>query len=700
MENSGKNKLRLALLLVSLALAAMGQFFLASRQSLPWGLALYGAAVIAAVFPIAGETRLAHLWLEGLRPFKSKTRGKTAVLLLVAVGSLVVALFLCGWSLWHFGRDANSPSGWPPFLASLAALTIAILVLRRFQREHKEVPERPSGLSGNVTSLAMLLALFLLLAVALYLRIHKLGSLPYGLWGDEGLHGLMAVEILDEPSYRPVYIPEVNSPSLFVYLQALSIKWIGQTTFAVRLPSAILSAVTVWLFFLLARELFNSRVALAGAFLMAVSFWFTLWGRSGMPGVTPPFVTVLAVLFLIRALRYGRLPDYLWAGLALGAAAWFYTALLLFPLVGAVFLVCLLVTRRRLVRRAYPGLVVCAAAALLAASPVLEYVSLHHSEFWDRTKDVVVFRDKPLSESLKDMGDNLRLHLLMFNYRGDSNGRHNLPGEPLLDFGTGVLAVLGLAYCVRHLGRPTNLLLVLWFALMLVPAILSQRIEAPHSLRAVGTLPAVYLLALVPVRRMWGLLDTAAVRPARLAFVALLLVGLVAIGYLNYAQYFQRYSTSRIVWEEFPSRETYISHRLAELGDREVDTYTTSVYIMYVVRGFLAPESRPPGILDSPEDLPVPIGSRQALLFVDPRKKEIWERVQQCYSGAQVTRFQGPDDDGPPFLFVVDLDADELREGIKRCPRLGAFLAGWGSEGSSFFFTLPLQGADEAGGNR
>ena len=514
------------------------------------------------------------------------------------------------------------------------------------------------------------LVLLLVLGLALFLRTYRADSLPYGLWVDEAIHGLRAMDILNNPSYLPVYIPgTIATPSPFVYLQAVSVEVLGPTLSAIRLPAAILGTITVWLFFLLARDWFNWKVALVGAFLMAVSFWFVLWGRSGMPMVTAPLVTVLAILLLTRALRHGNLTDYLWAGLALGASAWSYSALRIFPFVVIIILLYLLVSRRDMARRVYPGIVIFVVAALLAAGPILEYMTLHSGDFLARAQQVSIFRDKPWSQGLLEVRDNLVPHLLMFNEQGDLNGRHNLPGEPLLDFGIGALAVLGLGYTLRHLNRPMNLLLMLWFLIMLVPAVFTLRFEAPQSLRAVGTLPVVYLFSMVAIHRVWGLWDAAFVPPARLTFVALLVVGLAVIGYLNYTQYFQRYADSRRVSEDFFPRETYIVYRLREPENQGAAVYTTSAWNLSFIQRFLAPTTQPShNIVESPEAIPIAVGPLRALLFIDPRLGEIWQRAQQCYPQAPVSEFQAPDASSPPFLFVIDLNAEQIRRGTARCP--------------------------------
>ena len=53
---------------------------------------------------------------------------------------------------------------------------------------------------------------------------------------------------------------------------------------------------------------------------------------------------------------------------------------------------------------------------------------------------------------------------------------------------------LGAVMAVLRWRRPTYRLLLLWFAIMIVPALLARTPSAPSTLRMMGAVPAVYLL--------------------------------------------------------------------------------------------------------------------------------------------------------------------------------------------------------------
>ena len=98
------------------------------------------------------------------------------------------------------------------------------------------------------------------------------------------------------------------------------------------------------------------------------------------------------------------------------------------------------------------------------------------------------------------------LHLGMFNVYGDPNWRHNFAISPELFWPIGILFLIGAIVSFREVFRKLNyrdknyqLLSAFYFLLaaffvMLLPGILTYE-GIPHSLRVIGVIPAVFILA-------------------------------------------------------------------------------------------------------------------------------------------------------------------------------------------------------------
>ena len=135
----------------------------------------------------------------------------------------------------------------------------------------------------------------------------------------------------------------------------------------------------------------------------------------------------------------------------------------------------------------------------------------------------MVLKGGPLAV-VKEAAANAWLWVKAIPLAGDLNPRNNLPGAPALTPWLVVPFVAGLIYCLRRAGRPEYALLPLWFAVMLLPSILSE--YAPSFQRAVGAVPPLALMVGVG---LWWLGDAVA-RQSRRPAVGVALVAVLVIG--------------------------------------------------------------------------------------------------------------------------------------------------------------------------
>ena len=88
------------------------------------------------------------------------------------------------------------------------------------------------------------LALVMLTVVALALRLYRLDDLPAGMWRDEARHGMQALRIWNDPTYRPVYVVAgADLPALLFYLMAPVLAIMGPGAGSARLVSALAGGV-------------------------------------------------------------------------------------------------------------------------------------------------------------------------------------------------------------------------------------------------------------------------------------------------------------------------------------------------------------------------------------------------------------------------------------------------------------------------
>ncbi|MBM4464427.1 MAG: hypothetical protein FJ014_02470 [Chloroflexi bacterium] len=681
-----------------LTLAAVGLGFFAQTRFrtdlIRDALILYVVAV--ALFAYANRTQSSKIEAEGpqaVRPGIS-TRQLGWGLALLALAGVCILL-----SLRLFGRSAPTTTAWLLYIASIIFFVAAFWAME-FTPGKWNLRQRPffdrlktlSRLWPPERDAAILLAI---LAIAAFVRLYNLDSLPFGVWYDEAVNGLEAMRILEDPRYRPIYMQPTNSPAHFMFLVSFSFKLFGLDIFPVRAVSAVFGVAMVIAAYLFGREFFDRRLALVLAFLLAVSHWGVNFSRIGMYCITTPFFEFLVLYFLMRGLRSGRSVDFALGGTAMGFGACFYSAFYLFVPVVGLFLIHQAIVERGFVRRHHLGVLVFALAALLVFAPVAQFAWRNPQAFSDRARVTSVFKGRTGDEAIEVARQSAKQHLLMFNYRGDPNGRHNLPGQPMLDFATSALFVLGFGYSLCRGLQPKYLLLVIWLLVMLCGGIFSLEFEAPQSLRAIGTMPAAYILACVPLHLIATEWDTSVRRWSWLLAAAGCLL-LAYVGWKNMHTYFQVQARDFAVWNAFSTAETLTARRMAEMGP-DYDFHVISLYHSHPTLRFLAGNVTHYQRLETnatmplhPPSPPLVGGEREAVLFFDPERRPLFLDARRYYPGGVFEEFHSPYG-GPAVLYYCQLSPTQIKDiqGL-----VGRYYRGAGEQGSEGAGELVLERKD------
>ncbi len=246
----------------------------------------------------------------------------------------------------------------------------------------------------------------------------------------------------------------------------------------------------------------------------------------------------------------------------------------------------------------------------------------------------------------------------MFNYQGDRNGRHNLPGEPMLDPITGTLLVLGVALRLWRIRQPGSWLLLAWLILMLAPGIFSLDFESPQSLRAIGSLPAAYMLAAVPINAIWQEWENLAGKLHPIYFLIPLVLILGGVGAVNYHIYFDRQAESPDSWLAFSTPDTLIANLMKKLGN-QVNYYVSVFYYKTPTIRFLAPEVTTYQKLQTNEGLPLRLDGSQSNVFIlDSDRKQAYQQAQRDYPHGDFEEIKAPN--GQTVLYEIYLKPDDI----------------------------------------
>lgn len=458
-----------------------------------------------------------------------------------------------------------------------------------------------------------------LLAAAL--RFPLLGRLPPGLYHDEAINGLDALRVLD--GVTPIFFTANNGREpLFIYLVAGSVAWLGRSAPAIRLVSAMLGTLTVPAAYLTGRRLFDRRVGLLTAAITAIVVWPLNLSRVGFRAVTMPLFTALTVWafwcgcgrsILRTANQRATWPWFALAGVCGGLMFYTYLAARFAPVVFLGFIAYLVATRRPIPWR---GLLLFACVAGLIAAPLLGYLLTHRAEAAQRAFQVSILNpDINAGDPWGTLARHLGRTVLMFNIRGDFIPRHNVPRRPVFDPLLSIFFLLGLGVAIRRRRQPAYGLLLIWVGIMLLPTVLAE--DAPHFLRAVGSLPFLFVLPAIGLsvaggwaKQRWS---------PRLADAALAGVLILSLGSTTY-DYFARHVRSENAYYQFETGASQLANEINQFLDQ---VQNGQVYVDQVLWNgwaairFLVPQSPQVSVLspDSPAQEP---RARQVLLALWP----------------------------------------------------------------------------------
>lgn len=337
------------------------------------------------------------------------------------------------------------------------------------------------------------------------LRLDRIGELPPGLYRDEAWYGLDAVGVLN--GHPALYFAANNGrEGLFIYLLAAVVSFLGQTTLALRLTSALVGIATLGAIYLAGRAFFSHRIGVLAAGVLAGTFWHVALSRVAYRAITLPLFATLGLALAACALRASGRPRQalaVGAGMLIGLTFYTYTsAPFLAPLVLLAAIVIFL--RRPADRRV---ILVIAGVALAALLPMAIWALRHPDLYLARAGQVSILAPEINRGDLMGalvMG--VEKTLGMFTLAGDRIWRHNLSLRPVFEGLIGGAFWIGVAAALWRLFRPpagpqagrgAHAFLLLWLGVFLVPTMLAE--DAPHFLRGIGALVPACILAAVGI---------------------------------------------------------------------------------------------------------------------------------------------------------------------------------------------------------
>lgn len=592
----------------------------------PWfSVILIGLASVALLAGLASRWRTAEddtagfeislSWLARLAPYRRW---------LALLGAGLLTWFV----LWRIPQLAEHESYTAVFLAWLLAIILfCAAVIPRAERGWRwpDWIRRPDG---------WFLGMVGLLALALFVRLWQIGSLPFTLSGDEASQGLEAVKIINGELRNPFTTGWLGVPTMGFFLNSYSLQLFGRNTMALRLPWAFVGAATVLVAFLLVRQMQGRRLAWITAVLLATYHYHIHYSRLGSNQIADPLFLALALLFLMRALDGKKRLDWTLLGVVTGLAFYFYAGARLTPVVvTAVLGYWFLLNPRRFWQEHGRGVVIAVLAFLLVAAPMIQYALRFPDDFNARLNQVGILQSGWLAREVEIRGessisilfDQFQRAVFAFNYYPDRTVWYGLR-DPLLDPFFGGLFLLGLVYGTLRLftpeiGRRLAPMIAWWWGGILLGGMMTE--SPPSSQRLVTVaVPTCFLLAFILIE----LLRLTRQSLPRLPEKALLAVAVTAFAFVSLKTYFVDYTPQRIYGGSHAELATQIAPTLNRLkyNHRLVFVGAPWMYWGFATLPYLVPDAEASDIIE-PLTAPVPIdwgpGDKGVVFIVLPQRQ-------------------------------------------------------------------------------
>ncbi len=346
--------------------------------------------------------------------------------------------------------------------------------------------------------------LTLVLFLALFLRAYNINSIPPGIYPDEAVNANDASEALNSGNFQIFYTDNNGREGFFINLIALSFYLFGIGLWQLKLPSIIIGIFTIFVVYLLTKEIFketkykkhSEKIALLSSFFIATSFWHIDFSRIAFRGILTPLILSFAVFFLLLALRKNKWYFFVITALMFSVGGYIYPALLPMPFLAIfAFLFFYFKSKNSFddvdLKIYIRNILLFISISFFIFAPFFNYFSNNFQDNSKRYSQLSIFSSE---NYLYEISKNTASTLLQFNIKGDCNPRHNYNCQAQLFWPIGIFFIIGIITFFIHRKTTSFSILLFWFFLLLLPAILTNE-GLPHALRSIGSLVPAYIFA-------------------------------------------------------------------------------------------------------------------------------------------------------------------------------------------------------------
>ncbi len=352
------------------------------------------------------------------------------------------------------------------------------------------------------------LFLLFILIVAFSLRVYDLADNPPGLYIDEISSAYNAYSILqtgkdEHGALFPLYFEAFGEyrHGLFIYSMIPSLFLFGLNDFGTRFTSVLFGVLAIAVLYFFVSELFDRRIGLMSAALLAIQPWHTFLSRIAFEGISFVFFFLVGLWCFCKGLQKEKeMKWFLAAVLFFALCVYSYGVAKLFVpsfLLGLVFIYRKFFFDNRKI------LLSCIFLFALSVSPVYFISFLGEGNARFQQGSIFALSEHPVFTFMFNYISHYTPSFLFFS--GDDGLRHHLHNWGFLFPGDIGFVFFGLVFVFQQRVHKKYQMLLLWFFLFPVAASFMYG-DTPHGLRAFIGAP---LLAILSALGMFFLFEKA-----------------------------------------------------------------------------------------------------------------------------------------------------------------------------------------------